>query len=127
MIGHLLNRFNVSIFLIAVSIFTSFGRANADDLVATDEYDYAGAFTQYCKAADRGERDAQRTCGLMALYGEALYGDQVHRNLPLAKKYLGMAAAQGCAVSKYMLSRLKATQERHEDVLIGIGQPSPKP
>ncbi len=127
MIGHLLNRFNVSIFLVAASIFTSFGRANADDLVAADEYDYAGAFTQYCKSADRGERNAQRTCGLMALYGEALYGDQVHRNLPLAKKYLGMAAAQGSAVSKYMLNRLKVNQERHQDALIGIGHASRKP
>ena len=127
MIRHLLNRCNVSIFLIAASIFTSVGRANADDLVAADEYDYARAFAQYCQAADHGNRNAQRTCGLMALYGETLYGDQVHRNLPLAKKYLGMAAAQGSAVSKYMLSRIKANQERHQDVLTGIDHPSLKP
>ncbi len=124
MIRHRLSHCIAAQFLITTSVFAYSGHASAGDLVAADEYNYTGTFAQYCEAADRGDRNAQRTCGLMALYGETLYGDQVHRNLPLAKKYLGMAAVQGSALSMYMLTRLKANPERHKDPVIGIDHSS---
>lgn len=73
---------------------------------AASDYRYALAFANYRAAATLGNREAQRSAGLMALYGERLYGAEVARNRSEALQWLNRAAAQGCAVSAYMVRRM---------------------
>lgn len=75
-------------------------------LEAASEYRYAQAMTHFRGAAEQGNVDAQRSSGLMALYGDRLYGSAVPRNRTEAVKWLNLAAKGGCEVSSYMLNHL---------------------
>ena len=68
-------------------------------LEAASEYRYAHAFELFRQAAEKGNIEAQRNAGLMALYGEQLYGVEVPRNQTEAEKWLASAARGGCAVA----------------------------
>jgi TPR repeat protein len=48
-------------------------------LAAAMDYRYSEALVQFRLAATQGNLDAQRTIGLMLLYGDRLYGADVHR------------------------------------------------
>lgn len=73
---------------------------------ATSEYRYAEALKHFRNAAELGNIDAQRSAGLMLLYGGALYGQEIHANRGEALRLLGLAAKGGCKVSSYVLARL---------------------
>lgn len=73
---------------------------------AAAEHRYAEALSLFQHAAEQGERDAMRNLGLMLLYGELLYGQQVARQPGQARRWLQAAAAQGCEVSVFMSRRL---------------------
>jgi TPR repeat protein len=75
-------------------------------LEATSNYRYSEALMHFQAAAEQGERSAQRTLGLMLLYGERLYGPDIHRNHEQAKRWLQAAAASGCEVSAFMLKAM---------------------
>lgn len=68
-------------------------------LEAASEYRYAHAFELFRQAAEKGNAEAQRNAGLMALYGERLYGAEVPRNQVEAEKWLASAARSGCAIA----------------------------
>lgn len=68
-------------------------------LEAAGQYRYALALGLFRQAAEKGNVDAQRNAGLMALYGERLYGTEVARNQTEAEKWLASAARGGCAVA----------------------------
>jgi TPR repeat protein len=82
-------------------------------LVAAGEHRYAQALSHFQAAAVQGDRNAQRTSGLMLLYGERLYGAEVHADKLQAMKLLRAAAQSGCEVSARMLSQLQSTQGTH--------------
>lgn len=77
-------------------------------IAAAEDGHYAQALKHYRTAAEQGDRAAQRIAGLMLYYGERLYGGEIHRDSAAARRYLTMAARQGCEVSKFMLGRLAA-------------------
>jgi TPR repeat protein len=74
-------------------------------LSAADDRRYAEAFRLFVSSAAAGNVAAQRTAGLMALYGERLYGDEVRRNFTVARQWLDEAARQGDEVSRLLLRR----------------------
>jgi TPR repeat protein len=78
--------------------------AAAQEAVA--DYRYGLAFEHFRAAAEQGNGQGQRTTGLMALYGDRLYGSEVRRDRSEAVKWFNRAAAQGCVVSRYMLDHL---------------------
>lgn len=49
-------------------------------LEATRDYHYAEALLHFHLAAEEGNRDAQRTIGLMLLDGERLYDSAIQQN-----------------------------------------------
>lgn len=73
-----------------------------------EEGRHALALADYRSAAEEGDRAAQRIAGLMLYYGERLYGEEVRQDIAAARRYLAMAASQGCEVSKFMLGKLAA-------------------
>ena len=75
-------------------------------LEASSNYRYADAVQHFQAAAEQGERDGQRNLGLMLLYGERLYGADVRRNREQAKRWLGLAAANGCEISLLVLKAM---------------------
>lgn len=75
---------------------------------ASEDYRYDLALTHFRMAAKLGNVEAQRTAGMMVLLGETLYGSQVERNRIEGVRLLQQAAGQGCATSKFVLSRLSA-------------------
>jgi TPR repeat protein len=75
-------------------------------LDAAAQYRYAHAFELFRQAAEKGNVQAQRTAGLMALYGERLYGTEVPRNQAEAQKWLASAASGGCAVADSLWVRV---------------------
>ena len=75
-------------------------------LEASSSYRYSETLKHFTRAAEQGDRDAQRSLGLMLLYGERLYGRDVPRNHEQAKRWLQAAAGQGCAVSSFMLKAM---------------------
>jgi TPR repeat protein len=75
-------------------------------LAAATDYRYSDALAQFRVAAQEGNRDAQRTLGMMLLYGEHLYGADVHRDGGEAIHWLKSAASSGCEVSTFMLKKL---------------------
>lgn len=97
--------------LFAVTVVPLSAHANSEHDAALAEANnghYAMALSYYRIAAEQGDRAAQRIAGLMLYYGERLYGEEIHQDLPAAKIFLSMAAAQGCEVSKFMLGKLAA-------------------
>lgn len=77
-------------------------------LEAAADYRYASALEHFRQAAEQGNVDAQRSAGLMLLYGSALYGQEIRANRGEALRWLGLAAKGGCKVSDYVLARLDA-------------------
>lgn len=67
---------------------------------------YAAGLVHLRKAAETGDRDARRTLGLMLLYGEALYDDEVPTNRKDGLWWLRLAAADGCETSMHVLAKL---------------------
>ena len=47
-------------------------------LQAAQDFHHAQALDYFNRAAERGDRDALRSAGLMRLYGQDLYGEAVH-------------------------------------------------
>jgi TPR repeat protein len=70
------------------------------------ELRYARALDHFNMAAAQGHRDALRTAGLMLLYGQDLYGEEVQKDWITAVHLLAEAAAQGCAVSARVLRQI---------------------
>lgn len=70
---------------------------------AIADYRYGEALAHFRQAAEHGDRDAQRILGLMLLYGESLYGQEVLRDPLQARRWLGDAARNGCEVSEFLL------------------------
>lgn len=81
-------------------------------LEAVEDHRYGEALKHYQQAAQQGNRDAQRSLGLMLLYGERLYGKEVVRQEELAWRWLRAAASQGCEVSTLMLKLSTAPGRR---------------
>jgi TPR repeat protein len=75
-------------------------------LDAASNYRYSEALMHFTTAAEQGDRNAQRNLGLMLLYGDLLYGRDFLRDRDQAKRWLQMAAAQGCDISTFMLNML---------------------
>lgn len=73
---------------------------------AADDYRYEEAFRLFARSAAAGNLAAQRSTGLMAFYGERLYGGEVPRNYTLARQWLNEAARQGCEISRHLLQPL---------------------
>ena len=95
----------------AALLFTGFptmasGPLYEQGLEAVGDYRYSVALMNFTAAAERGDRDAQRSLGLMLLYGERLYGSDVHLDRQRGERWLRAAAAQGCEVSSFMLKVL---------------------
>lgn len=75
---------------------------------AIADHRYAEARSQLQLAAEQGDRDAQRSLGLMLLYGEALYGPQVRADRAQARRWLQTASERGCEVSSFILKHMDA-------------------
>lgn len=73
---------------------------------AASDFRYSKALEHFRSAAELGNIDAQRSAGLMLLYGGALYGQEIRANRGEALRWLGLAAKGGCKVSTYVLARL---------------------
>lgn len=96
--------------LLLSSLTTAAVAANAEHeagLEAASEYRYAKALSHFQAAATQGDREAQRTSGLMLLYGHRLYGHEVATDRAQAVKWLNAAAAGGCQVSAAVLRQLE--------------------
>jgi TPR repeat protein len=72
-------------------------------LEASAQREYAAALGHFGRAAALGHRDAQRTRGMMLLYGSALYGAEVPRRPDEAWTLLKAAAGAGCEQSAFLL------------------------
>lgn len=72
---------------------------------AAEEFRYAEALHHFTQAAAQGHRHARRTAGLMLLYGEKLYGQEIRQDRLRAMKLLGQAAGQGCELSTLVLKQ----------------------
>jgi TPR repeat protein len=66
---------------------------------------FASALAAYERAAQAGDVRAQEIAGLMCLYGGALYGDAVPRDLDRARRWFAMAAGNGSEVARNLLAR----------------------
>lgn len=77
-------------------------------LEAASDFRYSKALEHFRRAAELGNIDAQRSAGLMLLYGGALYGQEIHANRGEALRLLGLAAKGGCKVSDYVLAHLNS-------------------
>ena len=75
-------------------------------LEASSKYRYSEALMHFTRAAEQGDGSAQRSLGLMLLYGDRLYGAEVPRNHEQARRWLQAAAGQGCEVSSFMLKAM---------------------
>jgi TPR repeat protein len=73
---------------------------------AASDFRYSIALEHFRSAAELGNIDAQRSAGLMLLYGGALYGQEIRTNRSEAIRWLGLAAKGGCKVSAYEIARL---------------------
>lgn len=74
-------------------------------LEAVADYHYAESLAHFQVAAESGDAEAQRTLGLMLLYGSKLYGAEIPGNFVQAVRWLQSAAAQGCPVSALVLKK----------------------
>lgn len=74
-------------------------------LEAVTDHRYAQAYERYLAAAALGNAQAQLSAGLMASYGERLYGGEIARDEAAADTWLRAAAARGSRVAQFMLGR----------------------
>ena len=73
-------------------------------LEAAANYRYAETLAHFLAAAERGDRNARRAVGLMLLYGDLLYGQEVPRDREQGRRWLRLAADDGCEVSASMIA-----------------------
>jgi TPR repeat protein len=71
---------------------------------------YADAVSWLSIAGENNDVRAQQMLGLMYVYGEALYGPELPRNVGLGKAWLYRAEAQGSQVARFAVSRLDKGQ-----------------
>lgn len=94
-----------------ISLALAFPSHASEELMAAEEafedYRYAAGLFHVRKAAEAGDRGARRTLGLMLLSGEALYGPEIPANRDEALRWLRLAAAEGCAISKHVLGKVE--------------------
>lgn len=76
-------------------------------LDAYEDSHYAESVRLLRPAAEGGDLRAQEMLGYMHLYGPALYGSEVPRNLDQARYWLQRAAAAGSTVATHGLSWMK--------------------
>lgn len=108
---HTKSNFSRTLFISLGLAFTSITACHADDQLSEArelfaDYRYAAGLAPLRQAAIAGNRDARRTLGLMLLHGEALYGAEVPANREEGLRWLRLAAADGCEVSKHVLAKL---------------------
>jgi TPR repeat protein len=94
--------------LLCVSGLAAQERAFDLGMEAISDYRHSVALMHFMSAAEHGDRDAQRSLGLMLLYGGRLYGSDVQANREQATHWLRKAAANGCEVSAFMLKVMAA-------------------
>lgn len=92
-------------------VFMSATACHADDNLSAAremfaDYRYAAGLVHLRQAAESGDRDARRTLGLMLFHGEALYSTEVPTNREEGLRWLRLAAADGCEISKHVLAKL---------------------
>jgi len=108
---HTKSNLSRALFMSLGLLFMSATACHADDNLSAAremfaDYRYAAGLVPLRKAAEAGDRAASRTLGLMLLQGEALYGAEVPRNREEGLRWLRLAAADGCEVSKHVLAKL---------------------
>lgn len=99
----------VSLALVWVMAMPTAGAASPayqKGLEAAADFHYAESLGYFRAAAEAGDPNAQRTLGLMLLYGHQLYGAEIPTNFAQAVRWLQTAASQGCEVSTLVLKRL---------------------
>jgi len=74
-------------------------------LALAEEQRYGPALPLLRSAAAGGDVRAQRMLALMLFHGESLFGSEVRRDRAEAATWFRLAAAQGCAVSRFYLER----------------------
>ena len=107
--SNLLRRTCVAILLAGLAPWTFAAAADTDyeaGLQAVQEFRYDQALAHFDAAAAHGNRDAMRTAGLMLLYGQDLYGEEVPKDWIKAVHLLSAAAHKGCRVSAGVLQQL---------------------
>ena len=83
----------------------------ADDLASAQEmfeqYRYGQALAPLERAAQSGNRQARLSLGMMLIYGESLYGQEVPSRYLAGVEWLRLAARDGCEVSSHVLTKLE--------------------
>ena len=106
--------FAFAILLAAVLPAYAAGESEVEAAIeAVSDHRYAEAFAHYRIAARLGNVDAQRSAGLMALYGEVLYGSEIHADRAEALQWLGLAEKAGCGICAYVLAKLAVRGGTH--------------
>jgi TPR repeat protein len=93
--------------LLAISDEDLMAQAQAHQ--ANGRYDLA--LNTYLLAADQGHSQAQRTAGLMLLYGQHVYGAEIQQDRTKGLWLIRKAAGNGCEVSKHLLEKLDAPKK----------------
>jgi TPR repeat protein len=83
---------------------------------------YSEALQALERASDQGDAEAALQAGLMHLYGSALFGKQVSRDLTRALHYLVRAARADLPVARYIVRRLGAPQATDSQLADGISE-----
>lgn len=111
----------IPLLMAAAFAFPAAALANDDLERAVEAYErthYAESVRLLRPAAQDGNLRAQEMLGLMHLYGAALYGAEVPRDLDQARYWLKRAAAAGSAVAVHALQWTKEPLPR-ADASIG--------
>ena len=114
----LLSAASALLFSASASATMSADHAYEAGLAAAMDYRYSEALVQFQLAAKQGNREAQRTIGLMLLYGDRLYGADVHRNDEEAIHWLNLAKTSGDKTSAFVLQKL-ALRDLGRRVVVG--------
>lgn len=80
--------------------------AYAEGLAEYEAGHYREAISWLAVAGENGDLRAQQMLGFMYLYGEALYGAAVPRDVGMARAWLYRAEAQGSGVARHALAKL---------------------
>lgn len=75
---------------------------------AVENYRYGVALNHFRDAAAKGNLRAQRIVGQMLMAGEALYGPEVRRDRAEGERWLALAAANGCEISRRLLAKARS-------------------
>ncbi len=112
----------IPLLVAAALVYPAVALANDDVERALEAYErshYAESVRLLHPAAAGGNLRAQEMLGLMHLYGAALYGTEVPRDLDQARYWLKRAEAAGSAVAAHALQWTKAPLPR-ADASIGV-------